>query len=47
MKRWSEFSNRHPLLSIFLGYLVVVAIALVLLPDDSVQIDAVVHRGMT
>ena len=44
MKRWNEFSNRHPLLSIVLGYLVVVAIALVLLPDDSVQIAAVVHR---
>lgn len=42
MKRWNEFSNRHPLLSIVLGYLVVVAIALVLLPDDSVQM--VVHH---
>lgn len=44
MKRWNEFSNRHPLLSIVLGYLVVVAIALVLLPDDSAQISAVAHR---
>jgi hypothetical protein len=45
MKRWEKFSNRHPLLSIVLGYLVVVAIALVLLPDDSVQM--VVHERVT
>jgi|GraSoiStandDraft_51_1057287.scaffolds.fasta_scaffold2053641_2 hypothetical protein len=45
MKRWKKFSNRHPLLSIVLGYLVVVAIALVLLPDDSVQM--VVHERVT
>jgi hypothetical protein len=45
VKRWKKFSNRHPLLSIVLGYLVVVAIALVLLPDDSVQM--VVHERVT
>jgi hypothetical protein len=45
MKRWKKFSESHPLLSIVLGYLVVVAIALVLLPDDPVQM--VVHERVT
>lgn len=45
IRRLNRFSDRHPLLSIVLGYLVVVAIALVLLPDDSVQM--VVHERVT
>lgn len=34
MKRLSAFSNRHPFLSMFLGWLVLVLVVLVFVPAD-------------
>ncbi|WP_176136790.1 hypothetical protein [Paraburkholderia atlantica] len=48
MKRFNAWSNRHPLLAIVLGYLVLVAIIVAFVPDNDAQVSAVLaHRGET
>jgi len=44
MKRLNAFSERHPLLSILAGYLLIVAIALVVLPADPPSVDAAIQK---
>jgi hypothetical protein len=47
MKRLSAFSNRHPVLSQIVGWILVAIIALVALPKDPDYVDAAVHAGRT
>lgn len=47
IRRASHWLDRHPLVAIALGYLLIVVIALVAIPSDPDYIDAAVHAGRT
>lgn len=44
MKRLNAFTDAHPLLAIVLGYLVLVAIVLVVVPADPASVAQAMHE---
>lgn len=40
IRRFNRFSNAHPLLSIFLGFAVVFALVMLIVPQDPPSVDA-------
>ncbi|WP_228877644.1 hypothetical protein [Paraburkholderia saeva] len=44
IRRLNVLSNRHPLLSILIGFAAVVVIILVVVPADPPSVDAAMHR---
>jgi hypothetical protein len=47
MRRIDNFTARHPILSMIVGYLLLVAFALKFLPPDPPSVDVVAHRSTT
>lgn len=47
MSRLLRFSNHHPVISMLVGWLLLIAISMVILPPDPPSVDAAMHRSAT
>jgi hypothetical protein len=48
MKQINRYFERHPIQAIGLGWLLLIAITLAVIPDNDAQVNAVLHqRGAT
>lgn len=47
IRRLSRLSDRHPVLSMIVGALVLVVLAMLILPPDPPSVDAAMHRSVT
>ena len=45
IRRLNRLSERHPLLSILVGFLALIVITLVVIPADPPSVDAAMHRN--
>ena len=47
IRRLNALSNRHPLLSILLGFAALALITVLVVPADPPSVDAAMHRSQT
>lgn len=47
MKRFNRYLDSHPLLAIVLGYLLVIAIVMTVIPADPVSVAQALHERAT
>lgn len=47
MKKFNRYMDKHPLLAIALGYLLVIAIVMTVIPADPVSVAQALHERAT